>query len=293
MKKQIIMLLVILVLLSGCTTHKRLEKKYEKQIENIQEENYFDETKFSQSGTGCLGEDLLCELFPENDYGIKYLPEVEYSFGDNNSVSSEYEYLFLTSMSANKKVFDNISVSEIYLQKYIYNDYIFDEAQGNYLIDFFQKLDENNISYYIHANTNIDEGYLFYEEEDKQWQLENQSMYCDVNKYRTDKEIKEYLGNQNLEELDMLSYLEFLNCNTQLRISFDPENLKKEGVTLEQVEELSKEYYNHDHLSLDIRQIDFQSYGSNYVWYMDSENEYSISNEDDTILSSNFGVYNW
>ncbi|MFV0499169.1 MAG: hypothetical protein ACK5NF_03945, partial [Bacilli bacterium] len=268
---------------------------YEKLIDDIQEENYFDDSDFSQTGTGCLGEDLLCELFPDNSFGVEYTPGMIYGDGYvNQDKTTEYNYLILRDMGANKKVFDNISVSEIYLQKYIYNDYIFDEEQGNYLIDFFKKLDENNIHYYIHENTDIDEGYFFYEEEDKQWQLENQSMYCDVNKYRTDKEIKEYLGDQNLEELDMLEYLDFLNCNTELRISFDPENLKEEGVSLEQVEELSKEYYNPDHISLDIRQLSYSDESSiPIITYMDSETEYSIFNKDSIAMISRPPVYNW
>ncbi len=297
MKRNKIMLLVMLVLLSGCTTHERLIKDYQKFITEIQSENYFDASKFSQSGTGCLGEDLLCELFPDKSYGVKYVPEAEYLLsdaGDDVSVTSEYDYLFLSSMGANKKEFDNISVASIYLQKYIFNDYIFDEEQGNYLIDFFQKLDENNIHYYIHANTDIEEGYFFFEDEDIVWIFENQSVYCDVNKYQTDDEIKEYLGNQNLEELDLLNFLEYLNCDAKLVISFDKDNLKEQGVSLEQIEMLSKQYYNPEHITLDIRELVYP-YEINCptIWYMDSEIEYSISHREALAVTSSPPRYNW
>ncbi len=86
--------------------------------------------------------------------------------------------------------------------------------------------------------------------------------------------MKEYLGNHNLEELDLLNFLGFLNCDTQLRISFDPENLKEQGVSLKQIEELSKQYYNPEHLTLDIRELVYE--GPTIV-YIDSEWEYTIS----------------
>ncbi len=295
MRRNKIMLLVMLVLLSGCTTHERLIKDYQKFIADLQSENYFDASKFSQSGTGCIGEDLLCLLFPDNSYGVVYQPDrIDGDGYVSRDKTTEYEYLILQDMGANKKEFDNISVASIYLQKYIFNDYIFDEEHGNYLIDFFKKLDENNIHYYIHENADIEEGYLFDDEEDKNWIFENQSRYCEVNRYHTDEEIKEYLGNQNLEELDLLDFLEYLNCDTQLRISFDTENLKEQGVSLEQIEELAKQYYNPEHLTLDIRELVYtDEINCPTIWYMDSEHEYSISHRKALALTSSPPEYNW
>lgn len=78
----------------------------------------------------------------------------------------------------------------------------------------------------------------------------NENMYCDVNKYRSDKESEKYLVSKNLEELNIVDYIEFLNCNIELKIRFNLENLNEQGVELNEIIELSKKYYNPEHLAL-------------------------------------------
>lgn len=284
MKRIQVILLLILVIVSGCTTDEDIYNEYEQMIASIQSTNYFDETNFKITGLDSCFEDLLCLILPDTSYGVTYVPEMYDTYTKEVTIPfSEYEYLLLTDMGVPGKDFNNIVVSEVYLENYIYNDFIFDTEQGNNLIEFFKFLEANNVNYYILQNSDVDENDVE--------KLKQESVYCDVYKYRSDEEISEYLGTKNLEELDMLDYIDFLNCNTDLKIRIEEDSLQDSGLSLEEIISLSKEYYNPKHLTLDVDFFDF----SNVTTYRVIDFTYSTSifiDENNTINYSEV-QYNW
>ncbi len=275
MKRVIVSLMFLTIVLSGCVNTRFLASPDDfadelyGEVDQIFEFNHGD---FPYTPLGCWHQ-LLCTTPGNLSLDYDFEPEQGFPY-------------IMTRMSGYG--FGLLAVVDSYLGYYFVNEMIVDESLGNHLDEWFLKLEDQGVKYYISKVDGINS--LSTAEK----MTIRPSMVCviDMDYDSMEVDIEKYLQGKDSETIDWLEFINNYNCMPNLQVYVNKQNLKQAGVTIEELRKDSKQYYNQKLMNVTIEYPDFSEDAKidNY-YYADSTTK-SQAYSKDSMLGYE-PKYNW
>lgn len=226
MRKNLIIISLFLIILSGCINTGFLADPDEdvKTVYAEAQANFkFNEKEFPYTPMGCWRQ-ILCES-GGSGFIFEYKPEDGFTY-------------IKTPMSGSG--LDTLGVADSYLTDYLVNDLIANREYGNKMDEFFLKLEEMGIKYYINEPVGITD-----QEAYDAYKIKGTTA-CILGDTREDMEsiITNYLTGKDARTIDWMELITDLECSPDFTVYIRENALVQAGVTLADIEKLAKDYYN-------------------------------------------------
>lgn len=273
MKKNILIGMLLLAVLSGCVNTGFLAdpdeevKMYYDQVQAIFD---FDERDFPYTPVGCWGK-ILCE---SGASGFQFGFEPQGGF----------KYLVIASSVYG---FNAFSITDDYLSNYLLNDLIENRKYGNKMDEFFLKLEDMGIKYYIQNAKGILDKF------DYDMMVSKGSATCVLDMPFDDIEpkVESYLRGKDARTIDWMQFIKDFGCNPKVTIYIRENTLEMAGVTIEDIQKLATDYYNDEYVNVIIMKPVFER-ENDVKFIADSVQDSRVMTSEDE--EPRFApVYNW